>query len=436
MALKKVLAFDSWTEGSRHFQRLLPALQSSGLSLKLVHLGSWGNEPQRPKQETIGQLEVRDIAAYPDGSFERMLDIEKPDAVILLSTATFAHRAFLRYCKQRSIPSLHLYHGLMSVQVTEDHKGSVKINRIAYFKYVLSRLEKLIRKTFPCYVKALVKTNASFQEWMRFVYDVAKLASGLPIWQPNVAEDARTTKCAVFTEIDRHHAHRVYRLALRDVVAVGNPDLIWFGVSQEMLASYTTAGSEGRKTEIMYLDTGLAMQGLVFQDLQAFINHLCSTSLALEAQGFKMNLKAHPAHDQQALKKLLAKNHVEVVSSEDFIPRLRRCAACIVEISSVNVIPALMGIPLLYANYGPLKELRFGPVLMSYPRGQILRDLAEVRGLLDGLWKKEDAGLLKDWIAENAGPLPAEAMPERVAELLSAMMASPPATMEVRDLSG
>jgi hypothetical protein len=275
---------------------------------------------------------------------------------------------------------------------------------------------------------ALLRTKASVQEWIRFVYDVSKLASGLPIWQPNVAEDAKTTKCAVFTEIDRHHAHRVYRLELSDIVAVGNPDLIWFGVSQEMLASYTAAGSEGNKTEIMYIDTGLTMQGLVFQDVQEFVNHLCRTSIALEAQGFKMCLRAHPAHDQQALQKLLAKNGIEMISSEELTPRLRRCAACIVERSSVTVVPALMGIPLLYANYGQLNDLRFGPVLMTYPRGHILRDLAAVRGILEGIWKKEDAGLLNDWITANSGPLPAELMPERVASILNGMMTACPRT--------
>jgi len=400
----------------------LPALQSFGISLKLVHLGSWGNEPQRPKRETIGELEVCDIAAYPNGSFERLLDIEDPDAVILLSTATFAHRAFLRYCKQRAIPSLHLYHGLMSVQVTEDHRGSVKINKIAHIRYVLSRLKKLMRKTLPTYAMALVRTSAPFPEWTRFAYDVAKMASGLPIWQPNVAKDARTTKCAVFTEIDRYHAHRVYRLALPDILAVGNPDLIWFRVSQEMLASYAPSGSEGKKTEITYLDTGLVLQGLVFQDIQDFANHLCRTSLALEAQGFKMCLRAHPSHDQQALGRLLAKNGIEMVSSEALMPRLRRCAACIVEMSSVTVVPALMGIPLLYANYGQLNELRFGPVLTSYPRGHMLRDLSEVRGILEGVWRKEDSGPLNDWISANSGPLPADLMPERVASVLNGMI--------------
>jgi len=167
--------------------------------MKLVHIGSWGSDVGRPRVETIDGLEVSDISAYPGESLEKVLDIEKPDAVLLLSTATFAHRAFLRHCKNRGIPSLHLYHGLMSVQATEDHVGSTRPNRVAHFRFVFARLQKLITKTFPCYFGALFKTNAAPKDWLRMVYDSVKLACGLPLWQPNAAADASTTKCAVFT---------------------------------------------------------------------------------------------------------------------------------------------------------------------------------------------------------------------------------------------
>ena len=44
--------------------------------------------------ETIGDLPVRDISSYPKRGFPDILDAEQPDAVLFLSTETFAHRAF------------------------------------------------------------------------------------------------------------------------------------------------------------------------------------------------------------------------------------------------------------------------------------------------------------------------------------------------------
>ena len=41
---KKIIFFDSWTQGSDHFERLLPDFKKRGLEPFLLHLGSWGND--------------------------------------------------------------------------------------------------------------------------------------------------------------------------------------------------------------------------------------------------------------------------------------------------------------------------------------------------------------------------------------------------------
>jgi hypothetical protein len=420
---KKILAFDSWTEGSRHLLRLIDAFAEENMRIKLVHLGSWGNEPSRPKQEKFGDMEVSDISSYHNGSFEAVLDAEKPDAVIMLSTATFAHRAFLRYCHQRSIPTLHLYHGLMSVQVTDDHVGSVKVNKVAHIKYVSARIVKLVSKTFPCYVTALLKTGGKVNDWVRFIYDAGKLALGLPIWQPNVAFDAKTTKCAVFNEADRQHANRVYRLNMDDIVAVGNPDLIFFGLTDEMLNSYQL-NERDKSNEIIYVDTGLIMQGLIFKDLEDFVRHLSMTAEILRRQGYRMALKPHPAHDLKKLERYLHDVDIEIVKNEDFIIRLLSSQGCIAEPSSATLVPALLGVPLLLAKYGKLDEVRFGELLTSYPGGEVLSDIESVGELLKAWPSKTRYEVLENWGRRNSGPLPAKDMPRRVSKLVKTMVKS------------
>lgn len=429
-AEKKLLAFDSWTEGNHHYQRLVDALAEDGFRIKLVHLGSWGNEPARPQKEVIGRLEVTDISAYPRESFEAVLDAEKPDAVVMLSTATFAHRAFLRYCVQRSIPTLHLYHGLMSVQVTDDHVGSVKINKLAHMGYVAARVKKLVTKTFPCYIAALLKTHAKLEDWGRFFYDIGKLASGLPIWQPNVARDAQTSKCAVFNEIDRLHAHRVYRLPIEDIVAVGNPDLIRFGLSAEMLNSFDMNGREQRK-EIVYIDTGLAMQGLIYRDVDDFCAHLAETAQSLARQRYTLAVKLHPAHDAAKIASRLEGPGVQIITADEFTQRLLASAGCIAEPSSASLIPALLGVPLLFAQYGRLADVRFGGLLLSYPRGFVLTNLSAARKNLDAERSQNQNELLATWIHENSGPIPADQMPRRVSKIVCSMTMIKPDTQAV-----
>ena len=417
----KIVAFDSWTEGSHHIDLLVPAFAERGLAITLVHIGSWGNDVRPATEEHIRRVHVRDVAWYGGNSFERVLNVEKPDAVMMLSTTTFAHRAFLRYCKARGIPTLHLYHSVMSVQITDDDVGSVRANAFAYTKFVLSMVKKLVTLTFPCYIKCLLKTNANTEDWRRLLLDTYKLAVGKPIWQPDVAPDARTTKIAVYVDADREHANRVYGLPMKDVIAVGNPDLVRFGLTAAMLASHGT-GRVGNTKTIMYIDTGLATYGLAFNDLAAFIEHLRVTSRILATQGYSLCFKPHPAHNRALLEQELDGSGIALVSNDAFVGRLLECSACIVEMSSITLVPAVLGMPLLFANYNELSHLRYGPILESYPRGYLLKDVRDVESIVRADLERLDREKLHQWASANVGPLPSERMPERVGDLVVKMI--------------
>jgi hypothetical protein len=418
---RKIIGFDSWTGGCFNFELLLPALAAYGMDFLLIHIGSWGSDPGRASDERIGPLEARDIKYYGDAWFDEVLERERPDAVLLLSTRTFAHRAFIRYCAQRSIPTLHLYHGLANVQVTNDSKGSHEIDRFAYALYALSRAGKLLRRTFPCYMRALWKTQARLGDWGTFVGDVGRFARGAPFLR--AADDARTTRCAVYTNADVEHAMRIYGFDRGEVSAVGNPDLVRFGLDARMLGMMNRPSTADLDL-VMYVDTALAIVGLLFKSQSAFIEHLKATAEALAAQGRRLAFKPHPAHDLDALRRDLDGSGVELVTNAEFVPTLQQCCACISETTSVALVPALLGLPLLYARYGELDTQRFGPVLTSYPRGYVLEDVARVAEIL-----AEDAARLnprdvQDWIDFNCGPLPADDMPRRVAALLDEMISA------------
>ena len=110
-----LIGFDSWTGGISHFSRLIPALSKKNIGFTLVHLSSWNEKYEFEKEKIIDGVLTRDISFYGSNSFRNILEIEKPDAVIFLSTDVFAHRAFIRYCDLKKIPTLNLYHGLIGV---------------------------------------------------------------------------------------------------------------------------------------------------------------------------------------------------------------------------------------------------------------------------------------------------------------------------------
>jgi hypothetical protein len=80
------------------------------------------------------------------------------------------------------------------------------------------------------------------------------------------------------------------------------------------------------------------------------------------------------------------------------------------------MIPALMGKPLLLVQYDRFTGQRFGAVLTNYPRARFLQNVGDVAGLLEAELSELNLQAFNDWFTDNSGPLPAHAMPDRVAE--------------------
>ena len=419
--MKKIIGFDSWTGGAHHYQRLLTVLASRSIQFNLVHIGSWGNEPGCPHESRQGNLLMRDIRFYGGDSFEKILDIEQPDAVVLLSTDTFAHRAVIRYCNKRSIPTLNLYHGLVNVQDTAGEMGSPAISNEAHLKYVFSKMGKLLQHTLPCYVKALLHTNAALKDWSRFILDIFSLATGSNRFG-RAADDAKTTKCAVYVQADVEHAMRRYGFTEDDVFVVGNPDFLQFGLEESMIGQWLPP-AKGCKKSIMYIETGFSSVGLCYQGTEGFIHHLIETSLSLAAQGYKMLLKLKPHQvNVTIIEKGLAGTQIQLVKNDNFLQILMKCSACIVETTSLAMLPTLMGMPLLLAQYGNLKSLSYGSVLTSYPKSYFLEDITSVGRILADDEKSLNRTQLNDWINFNVGPLPPNKMPDRVVDIINNMV--------------
>src|SRR5262249_34419016 len=156
---------------------------------------------------------------------------EQPDAVVFLSVDTFAHRAFNRYCRAAGVPTLNLYHGLVSVQdvsLTQMYR----VHPLAQLKFVLVRIPKALRYIWPAYGASLLSTGADVSEWLRFGKDIVLGALGKR--EQLSARDARTDACCVYVDADIDHAVQRYGFQPEQVVAVGNPDLARFDLRADL----------------------------------------------------------------------------------------------------------------------------------------------------------------------------------------------------------
>ncbi len=416
---KKVIAFDSWTGGASNIEPLVLAFKERGLDLLLIHIGSWGHDKGRPAEEYIGNLLVRDIRYYGRVSFREILASERPAAVLFLSTQAFAHRAFNRYCAQLGIPTIHLYHGLVRVQPVEQ-KMVNQVNLRRQLTLIWERLGKQIRYIWPTYMRALVETRASAKEWMRFFTDVVAQARGTAYWI-KAPMDAMTTGCCVYTEADVTHAISRYGIPRERVFAVGNRDLVRFRLKETDLGCCLKHKPE-RRRQIIYIDNALIEVGAVFDSVSDFTDHLLRTSEALAKQGFDLLVKLHPVHYQTGVSEHLGKSGLYLVSDEEFVAVLKNTSAAIVEPSSASLIPALLGLPVFLARYGKLRDQKYGRVLLEYPLARELYSLDGMACLLDEIERKTRHEEILKWICDNAGPLPASEMPDRVAEAIMRLL--------------
>jgi len=413
---KKILGFDSWTEGYRNYERLAIPLKEAGYHLKLIHFGSLGHDIGRAKQEQLGNLDVCDISHYEGLSIEYILLKEAPRAVIFLSTESFLHRAVNRYCKKASIPTLHLYHGLISVQAIETGQPD-KYRFWAQVKIVIERSTKNIKTILPIYVKALHETGATFSDWSYLLSNITRKVFGGYV--SIAAPDASTTMCAVYAKSDVPHAHSKYRVPIERIAVVGNPDLIKFGVKNEDILSCVNAYHQNKS--VIYLDHGGSTSGFTFSSERDFIDFLLKTQQATKYAGYHLLVKLHPAQYLTNIPSLLRDHAIDIVDDSRFMDALKLARAIICGPTSVSIIPGILGLPILLAQYEQFSNQEYGEVLSKYPLSLPVPSLEVLIQSLGNI-KNTPIDQLVEWITEYVEPLPATLMPKRVVDAVCTMI--------------
>lgn len=416
----KVLGFDGWTEGIYSYKRLLKSFNDENIELLLIHLGSWGNEMGRPKEEIIEEILVRDISYYETMGFDKILELESPDAVLFLSIDAFAHRAFNRYCKERQIPTILLNHGIISVVDTTD-KTQFKSTISGKIKFFRSHLHKQLKFFLPSYATALWKTHASFNEWGRFVLDIAtRFLGGIGKYSMVASLDSKTSINFVYTEADFDYSKHKYRFKDDELFAVGNPDLTRFGLQLEQLGVCMRNPIESDK--VVYIDSANFEYGVIFKSKDDFIEHMIETKKALKKQGKVLYFKPHPSGIKHNILKPLEAEGIKICNNENFVDTLLKSCACISETSTAALIPALLGLPLFLTQYGKYDEQEFGKLLTSYPRAVLLSDILSFNNELNAEKLRLNILVAQNWIDKNAGPLPADKFSERVTNIINQLV--------------
>lgn len=411
----KVIAFDSWTIGAFHFKEIASLLKSKNINFELIHTGSWGNDKKNDNISTHYDFLAKDIRFYNTNDIEIILKKECPDLVIFLSLDTFTHRAFNIYCKQKKIPTILLYHGLIAIQ-DNDSGGSFKLNFKSQAEFIYKRLLKLIFFVLPNYALCLVRTKKQLSYWLNFLKDIFRIAFSSNR-NSKLYYDSQTDKVCIYTKADLIHCMETYKITEEKISIVGNPDLNKFKLKESDFLAYNISTSA---KEIIYIETGLIYVGYVFESIDEYIKHLVNTRDKVRELGLDFSVKLKPMNNDKYFQIIdqLQSNGINCIENNDLINRLRNCKACIVEPSTITLIPCLMGLPVLKAKYDKLDKVKYGEIINKYPNSYDLVNL----NILDSVLQKinsnsfTDCEKMKNWFNENSGPLPSSEMPNRVVE--------------------
>jgi hypothetical protein len=407
--IKKVILFDSWTKGSRHIFRLLDHLKESNIDILLVHIGSWGDEPGRAENEVINGLKVNDISMY--GDLETVLLIEKPDAVLFLSLDPLAHRAFNRYCMKDNIPTVHLYHGVHSVFT------SLSLDNKKLLGYWLSLVKIIIDRLgyiFYIYLKALVKTNASFNEWKNFFNDIYKKIFGFAV--DIASKDARTDIICVFNDFDKKQALNKFYINKENIYVVGYPDILKFKGLEDSICKYINEDSYNNET-ILYIGTGARGTRLRLANDELYFKHLLRTYRELQKYNRKVIFKLHYSRINSVIKEFNNIGEYPVFCDDnEFIYYLIDSCGAIVEPSTAALVPVLMGKPIFMTQYDMLDGLKFGNILESYPKAISIFNISDFIKTTTPV--KFSNKKIRDWIKLVSGPLPSSMMALRVVKTI------------------
>lgn len=416
--MRTVLGFDSWTEGARNYERLVRPLKDMGFCLKLVHFGSYGHDLDRPKAEHIGELQVYDISHFGKASIADIIRQEEAEAVVFLSTESFLHRAVNRHCRAMNVPTLHLYHGLISVQAVETGAPN-KYRLLPQLKLVFERAAKNLRRILPLYVMTLLKTSPSWRDWAALLRNIlVKVRGG---YVPVAAPDATTDFGAVYAAPDVDHMHKKYSIEPSDIHVVGNPDLIKFSLKADDKLKLLAAAPQNK--QIIYLDHGGTACGFTFASEAEFVDYLQAILQTCTAAGFGFSVKLHPAQYLTDVPEMLRAAGIALIDDRDFSHVLGEARAVLAGPTSVSMVPAFLGLEIMLLGFGPFHDQEYGESLLAYPLSQRLSSLAQLKDALSTSLSA-DRHSLEAWTERHIGPLPADRMPHRVAALVAEMVDS------------
>ena len=354
--MKKILYFDAWTKGIRCFKPIDAVLKNQGIETSLVHLGSF-TQPH-PKAETIDGIKVRDISFYKTNVIFKVLEKEKPDAVLSLNTSHIWDRALILACRELKIPCFFAMHGDFLVDadldalITSDAKRNSLLIK-------LPKLYKYLRYHFANYFYSYRKSTNRPYGYRKMI---RVLMSGFrnpakERYFPTLPIDTVYDKALIYSDYYAGHYRKV-GYSEQNIVVTGYPE---YDEVHERIESNSFSHAnlpepaqsliKNDRKYVVYLDPAYADANFYGWTHEYRSKHLSEIAERLKKDGLHLLVKIHPSNTDVANINITSDN-ASVIKEGDLANICFYGEYCIVHSSTANNVPLLLNKALVFPRWG------------------------------------------------------------------------------------
>jgi hypothetical protein len=359
MNKNKILFIDSWTRGIHNFVPIANELKNYGWESLLVHRGSWGHDSNRPLEEKIDGILCRDFQYYKTRFIYKVLKVEKPDLVLILTTNYLFDRAVILASKSQGIKSCFMMHGIRGINDIDVQKSTPNDS---FFQKRWQRAGKFLFHIIPNYYLSGLSNN-----WW-FLFRVEPYSILLKLFFkphkyllfPPPSSEIHCDLALVWGNAYKQFFIKEYGYPENRVTVVGHPPLdpVFHLLNnppnqQKKIAFLDAHFILVDKPYCVYLADGSVEQGQVGWTIENRIKHLDEIALLCKKASRQLVIKLHPATDKFPIQAHFSEDdHVHVFSKLNLNLLIMWCESVIGQGSTTNDIAIIMQKPLFLPAWG------------------------------------------------------------------------------------
>jgi hypothetical protein len=345
--MPKILYIDTWDKGYRNFTRLNNEFLQKGFETIFIHTSSFA-EKVSCKEKKIHGLTTRDISYYNTIFIKKIIEVERPDVIMILNLSFVFDRAIVNNAKNKNIKVVFLAHGKLTnpnvVELARD-----KLNKEIWFK--ISRIFK--KKNFYIllnYIDSQVKKN-KLLIFFKILIAILRSPSNYLVF-PEFNQELDADLIFVYTKEDKELYENKFFFPSEKIKVVGNPEISFFYnsplESREIFLNKLSISS--REKYILYLDDGLAENNV--WSVSNWYSHLEEIDSIINKEGFRLIVKMHPRVKKDNHKNFFNEKNIICLEEVDFKNLIFHSSAVLSHYSSTIIYALLFCKPVLSPRWG------------------------------------------------------------------------------------